>query len=78
MTGAPAHEEQGEDANERNHLESHQRQPQGEAPAATRSPTANMPRSAGKGIGTPAFIGDEKSEAKRPSQASTYNSDRLT
>ncbi|MBV9004953.1 MAG: hypothetical protein JO181_09870 [Solirubrobacterales bacterium] len=38
----------------------------GNRPAATRSPTVNITRSAGSGIGTPASIGSSRTRAASP------------
>ena len=43
----------------------------GNFPAATRSPTVNMTRSAGTGIGTPASIGSSSTRASDPLRPAT-------
>jgi hypothetical protein len=43
----------------------------GNLPAATRSPTVNMTRSAGSGIGTPASIGSSSTRASDPLRPAT-------
>ena len=48
----------------------------GNFPAATRSPTVNMTRSAGTGIGTPASIGSSSTRASGPLSAATRLSSR--
>ena len=43
----------------------------GNLPAATRSPTVNITRSAGNGIGTPASIGSSTTRAASPLRPAT-------